>query len=83
LGEEETVLAYLQQAMLSLISACQRLLPVGQSHATSILWHLKPAMLDSAAQTRQSLAQDTFSFSPAINVASMRHVTLPIRLFIS
>jgi urease accessory protein UreF len=84
LGEEETILAYLQQTLVSLISACQRLLPVGQSHATGILWRLKPVMLDTAAHTRQDCVDnDVFSFSMAVNVASMRHTTLPVRLFIS
>ncbi|HYE72437.1 MAG TPA: urease accessory UreF family protein, partial [Blastocatellia bacterium] len=42
--EELTALAYLQQSLTGLISACQRLLPLGQTRATQILWNLKPVM---------------------------------------
>src|SRR5580658_1831752 len=37
--------AYLQQSMTTLISACQRLLPLGQTQAHQILWNLKPAII--------------------------------------
>jgi urease accessory protein len=35
--EDRPVLAYLHQSMASLVSACQRLLPLGQTAATKIL----------------------------------------------
>ncbi len=46
--EECAVLAFLHQTTASLVSACQRLLPIGQSEATQILWNLKPAMIETA-----------------------------------
>ncbi|MBX3013432.1 MAG: hypothetical protein KF832_18065 [Caldilineaceae bacterium] len=49
LGEETTILAYLQQTVMGLISACLRLLPLGQSRASEILWKLKPTMAEVAA----------------------------------
>ncbi|HTC87361.1 MAG TPA: urease accessory UreF family protein, partial [Bryobacteraceae bacterium] len=36
--------AYLQQSMTALVSACQRLLPLGQTQAHEILWNLKPCI---------------------------------------
>ena len=47
-GEETVVVAYLHQSVASLVSACQRLLPLGQTDATRILWNLKPAMINTA-----------------------------------
>jgi urease accessory protein len=73
--------AYLQQSMTALISACQRLLPLGQTQAHQILWNLKPAILAAVARVGDpSMAS---SFTPLLDVASARHATLYTRLFMS
>ncbi len=73
--------AYLQQSMTALVSACQRLLPLGQTQAHQILWNLKPAIL--AAVERAGEPALTNSFTPLLDVASARHATLYTRLFMS
>jgi urease accessory protein len=74
--------AYLQQSMTALVSACQRLLPLGQTQAHQILWNLKPAILAVVERNvvKPSLAS---SFTPLLDVASARHATLYTRLFMS
>jgi urease accessory protein len=74
--------AYLQQSMTALISACQRLLPLGQTQAHQILWNLKPAII---AAVKRSAAQPALanSFTPLVDLASARHATLYTRLFMS
>ena len=42
--EDRVALVYLHQTVASLVSSCQRLLPLGQSEAARILWNLKPAI---------------------------------------
>lgn len=84
---EETlvVLAYLQQSLAGLVSACQRLLPLGQSQASTILWRLKPTLL-SIAEESKSVAMnsdDITVFTSLLDVGSMRHPNLTTRLFIS
>jgi urease accessory protein len=84
--EEEDVLAvYLQQAALSLISACQRLFPLGQVQAAQILWALKPEILAavSKSQTGDLEGDASYCFPGLVEMAGMRHPTLPTRLFIS
>lgn len=73
--------AYLQQSMTALVSACQRLLPLGQTHAHQILWNLKPNIL--AAVERAGEPALASSFTPLLDVASSRHATLYTRLFMS
>ena len=73
--------AYLQQSTTALVSACQRLLPLGQTQAHQILWNLKPAIL--AAVDRVGDPALTNSFTPLLDVASARHATLYTRLFMS
>jgi urease accessory protein len=83
--EEATVLAYLQQTTGSLISACQRLMALGQGQAAQINWHLKPAMLQTALDSRAAWSENDniTCFAPLTELASMRHPVLRTRLFIS
>ena len=73
--------AYLQQSMTALISACQCLLPLGQTQAHQILWTLKPAILTAVGRAGDPAL--TSSFTPLLDVASARHATLYTRLFMS
>jgi urease accessory protein len=68
--------AFVQQSMTTLISCCQRLLPLGQTRAHQILWNLKPAIL-------QAGRGQAHCFTPLLDVASARHPLLSTRLFIS
>ena len=83
LDEERAVLAYLHQSLASLVSACQRLMPIGQSEATRILWNLKPAMIAAAARTRACSVDDVACFMPLLDWGAMEHPALTTRLFIS
>lgn len=81
-AEEETALAYLQQSIAGLVSACQRLLPLGQSQASRILWNLKPVMIEVVRQANRNLEEVTcFNFLP--DLGGMQHPMLATRLFIS
>jgi urease accessory protein len=84
LEEEQTVLAFLQQTLTGLVSACQRLMPLGQSRAQSIIWCLRPTVLEVVR--RSATAQESHAlpmFTPLPDVGGMRHPGLPVRLFIS
>ncbi|GHO42487.1 urease accessory protein UreF [Ktedonospora formicarum] len=77
------ILAYLQQTLMSLVYACQRLLPVGQHQASSLLWHLKPILLDIGEQSMRLSLEEVSSFTLLPDLGSMRHPNLMTRLFIS
>lgn len=78
-----TVSAFIHQCVLNIISAAQRLLPLGQIQANRIAWDLKPAILDAVKQTRSTSFSTVCSFAHLPEMASMRHSCLPTRLFIS
>lgn len=81
---ETVVRAYLQQTIGGLISACQRLLPVGQRQASALLWHIKPEIIAAAERSKDDrLDEVSWAFTPLIDIGGMRHPTLPTRLFIS
>jgi urease accessory protein len=75
--EDAVVLAFLNQSIAGLVSACQRLMPVGQTAASTILWNLKPAII------RAALSKEASCFSPYLDLASIRHGSIETRLFIS
>jgi urease accessory protein len=75
--------AYLQQSITALISACQRLLPLGQTRAHHILWNLKPAILRAVEKGCATPPSEAHSFTPLLDLASARHATLYTRLFMS
>lgn len=75
--------AFLHQNVLNTISAAQRLLPLGQMHASRIAWDLKPAILKTVIQSRSESISTISSFTHLPELASMRHPVLPTRLFIS
>jgi urease accessory protein len=79
--EDAMVLAYLQQQLAGLIFVCQRLLPVGQSQASSVAWALKPTLLQTAQRSGEDIGE--FCFMPLVDLGGMRHQVLHTRLFMS
>jgi len=81
--KERAVLAFLHQWIASLVSACQRLLPLGQTEATRVLWNLKPAMIQTARRSAACSIDDACCFTPLLDCGAMEHPALSTRLFIS
>ncbi len=84
-AEDKGVLAYLQQSLAGLVFVFQRLLPLGQSQASAMVWHLKPLLIEIAQQSRHLADnQDQLAcFQPLPELGSARHPQLMTRLFIS
>lgn len=85
IDENAVVLAYLQQTLCCLVSACQRLMPLGQRRASAIVWQLKPALIKIAEYSAEAVSssEDSVVFTPLPDIGSLRHPLLPTRLFIS
>jgi urease accessory protein len=81
--ESNAVLAFLHQSVTALISSCQRLLPLGQSAATRLLWELKPTLLETAKHSRNRSLDEAYSFMPLLDWGAMEHPALTTRLFVS
>lgn len=82
-SENLTTAVYLQQTVTALVSACQRLMPIGQQRAARLVWDLKPAILEAAHASAIAEIETVAAFAPLVEMASMRHVALETRLFIS
>lgn len=81
--ERSALAALLHQSAAGLVSACQRLLPLGQTAAARLLWELKPAILEAAARASRGAIADVHSFMPLVDWGAMEHPALRTRLFIS
>jgi urease accessory protein len=84
LPADAALLAYLHQNVVGLLAACQKLLPVGQSELMRLRWQLRGEMGQVVMQSRTGDWRSTPPCAtPSLEVASMRHPHLPVRLFIS
>jgi urease accessory protein len=81
--EDLAAAVYLQQTANALVSASQRLMPLGQQRAARLLWDLKPVILEAARASDIEDPDALPAFTPVVEIASMRHVALTTRLFIS
>jgi urease accessory protein len=72
---------YLRQSIAGLVSACQRLMPIGQVEASCVIWNLR-ADIAAAAASEYDIEEIT-CFTPLPELASARHSLLETRLFIS
>jgi urease accessory protein len=77
----ETVAAYLYATSAALVGAALRLIPLGQLAGQRILWNLQPVLHSLAGDTLAKKESEAWSFSPALEIAAMRHARLDARLF--
>lgn len=82
-GERRAMATYLHQFVASLVSACQRLMPLGQTLAAKFLWDLKPLILRTAERAAACPREDACCFLPLLDWGAMEHPALATRLFIS
>jgi urease accessory protein len=83
IGGDRAALAYLHQSVANLVSACQRLLPLGQTAAAQILWDLKPAIIETARRSAACSVDEAECFMPLLDWGAMEHPAISTRLFIS
>lgn len=81
--QDRAVRAYLHQSVAGLISACQRLMPLGQTRAQQMLWDLKPSIVETARSSAELTVDNVSCFLPMLDWCAMEHPELFTRLFIS
>ncbi len=78
---QEMVSAYLYSSSAALVNAALRLFPLGQLAGQRILWNLQPLFEQLSADVLEHCEEEIWSFTPALEIAAMRHSTLDARLF--
>jgi urease accessory protein len=78
---EAAAAAYLYSTAALLIGAGLRLLPLGQLDGQRVLAAVRPRVAELAAQAARATADDMWTFTPALELAGLRHASLEMRLF--
>lgn len=78
---EEAIVLYLHAFVANLLSAAQRLMPIGQTDAQVILLALQPLCQRIAAQSFGARFEDIFTNCFAADIAAMTHETQTARMF--
>jgi urease accessory protein len=81
IDREAACAAYLHGCAANLVSAGIRLIPLGQSEGTTLMASLENLMVGLACKAASSTLADLGSATFAVDMASMRHETLAVRLF--
>ena len=79
----EAVTAYTYAAAAGLVAAGQKLLPIGQRAAQSVLFRLHDLIALSVEVSSAVDTADPFAFAPVTEIASMSHERQQTRLYIS
>jgi urease accessory protein len=72
---------YLQASATTVVSAALRLLPIGQLEGQRVLWSMNEVISRLAREATERDVRDLWSFTPGLEIASMRHARLEARLF--
>ncbi len=79
--ERETTALYLQAFASNLVSACIRLVPIGQVEGQRIIAHLQPVIETVTSEALAATLDDLGGCALLSDITSMRHETLDVRLF--
>jgi len=78
---ETAAAAYLYSTAALLVGAGLRLLPLGQLDGQRVLAGARPRIAQLAAAAARATAEDMWTFTPALELAGLRHARLEMRLF--
>lgn len=81
IAADETVQMFLHAFASNLISACIRLVPLGQTEGQKVLASLMPTCLAVTAEALEAGIDDIGGCSVRADIASMKHETQEVRLF--
>ena len=77
----ETVSMYLQAFVANLVSACVRLVPIGQTDGQRVIAAMQAAIEEITAEALAATLDEIGGCAMLSDIASMRHETQSIRLF--
>jgi urease accessory protein len=80
-GAETVAAAYLYSTAVLLVGAGLRLLTLGQLDGQRVLAAVRPPIARLAAAAARATAEDMWTFTPALELAGLRHARLDMRLF--
>ena len=76
-----TAAAFLYASAAAMVGAATRLVPLGQTQAQRLISDASTMIANLAEAATICTIEETFTFAPALEIASMRHARLEARLF--
>lgn len=80
---EEALAAYIFSAANTLTQSALKLIPLGNVEAQKVLYEMDEMMERVCCLCRETDLADITNFCPGIDIASLRHESLPVRLYMS
>jgi urease accessory protein len=80
-GPETAAAAFLYSTAALLVGAGLRLVAIGQVEGQKVLAAVRPRVARLAATAAATAVEDMWSFTPALELAGLRHAGLDMRLF--
>jgi len=81
LDQDMALALYLQSFVGNLVSVAQRLMPLGQTRAQQIVYHLQRECMVVVEDSRDTGLEDLWSTAFLSDIAAMRHETQETRVF--
>lgn len=78
---ETAVLGFLYSTSALIVNAALRLIRLGQLDGQAVLASLRPVMARLASAAARAGVSDMWTFTPALDIAGIRHERLDLRLF--
>lgn len=83
LGERESVEAFVFSTVNALVQSAVKLIPLGNTQAQKVLLEMQPEMELCTEKSCQWPLDEISNFCPGLDIASIQHETLSVRLYMS
>lgn len=81
--ERESVEAFVFSTVNALVQSAVKLIPLGNTQAQKVLLEMQPEMERCSEKSRKWPLDEISNFCPGLDIASIQHETLPVRLYMS
>lgn len=83
MDSEEALRAYVYSAANTLVQSGIKLIPLGNTEAQQILFNSADLMESAVELSMKTAVEDITNFCPGMDIASIKHEILPVRLYMS
>lgn len=83
LDAEEAIRAYVYSTANTLVQSAIKLVPLGNTEAQQVLFEAADMMEDAVKLSMEIPVDDITNFCPGMDIASIKHETLAVRLYMS
>ena len=83
ISPSEALEAYVFSTANNIVQSSIKLIPLGNTEAQRMLLEMQPVMAECVSKSMVLAVSDVSNFSPGLDVASILHETLPVRLYMS